>query len=280
MDTKVSIIIPCYNNAEYVGEAIESALNQTYKNTEIVIVNDGSTDNSSEVIKKYADKYKNILFFDNEKNNGVVYARNMAIEACRGEYILPLDADDIIDETYVEKAVEVLNNNPDISIVYCCCSEMFGEPKRNYPEYNELEFMYQNMIFVTAMYRKSDWEEVGGYSETMQEGYEDWDFWMSFVEKNKKPYRIPEVLFWVRNVKGSRNDNASDNRHEMLLKKIINNHKELYLNNDKFITNSFQYLRLKKRFDRRMKKFITIVLILSLILISSVSLNFYLFFGG
>ena len=186
MSKKVSIIIPCYNNAEYVGEAIESALNQTYENTEIVIVNDGSTDNSSEVIKKYADKYKNIMFFDNEKNNGVVYARNMAIEACRGEYILPLDADDIIDETYVEKAVDVLNNNPDISIVYCYGSEMFGEPKRNYPEYNKLGIMYQNMIFVTAMYRKSDWEEVGGYSETMKEGYEDWDFWLSFVERDKR----------------------------------------------------------------------------------------------
>lgn len=64
---KVSIIIPCYNQAEYVGESIESALKQTYENLEIVCINDGSTDNSSEVIKSYAEKYKNIVFLD-EKN--------------------------------------------------------------------------------------------------------------------------------------------------------------------------------------------------------------------
>lgn len=100
---KVSIIIPCYNQAEYVGESIESALKQTYENLEIVCINDGSTDNSSEVIKSYAEKYKNIVFLDEKTNRGVCCARNMAIAASSGEYILPLDADDKIEPQYVEK---------------------------------------------------------------------------------------------------------------------------------------------------------------------------------
>ena len=87
---KVSIIIPCYNQAEYVGESIESALKQTYENLEIVCINDGSTDNSSEVIKSYAEKYKNIVFLDEKTNRGVCCARNMAIAASSGEYIFCL----------------------------------------------------------------------------------------------------------------------------------------------------------------------------------------------
>lgn len=122
---KVSIIIPCYNQAEYVGESIESALKQTYENLEIVCINDGSTDNSSEVIKSYAEKYKNIVFLDEKTNRGVCCARNMAIAASSGEYILPLDADDKIEPQYVEKAARVLHNNPKVGIVYCK-ADFFG----------------------------------------------------------------------------------------------------------------------------------------------------------
>ncbi|MBR1753277.1 glycosyltransferase family 2 protein [bacterium] len=280
MSKKVSIIIPCYNNGKFVSEAIESALNQTYKDIEIVIVNDGSTDNSSEVIKEYADKNKNILFFDNEENHGVVYARNMAIEACRGEYILPLDSDDIIENTYVEKAVEILDKNPDISIVYCETLDFNDGIKRFYPPFDELKFRYQNMIFVTAMYRKSDWVEVGGYKEYMKNGYEDWEFWISLIEMGKKPYRIQEGLFRVRNVSGSRNDKAFNNYHDILLKTIINNHRDFYLENDDFVKNSFSYLRLKNRFERRKRKFLTAVSILSVILLLSLGFNIYWACGG
>ena len=109
LNKKVSIIIPCYNQGRFVGEAIQSSLNQTYKNIEIVCVNDCSADNSSEIIKDFAKKYKNILFFDLTENKGVINARNLAIEACRGDYILPLDADDTIEPTYVEKAIQILD---------------------------------------------------------------------------------------------------------------------------------------------------------------------------
>ena len=89
---KVSIIIPCYNQAEFVPEAIESALNQTYKNVEIVVINDASKDNSSQVIQSYANKHTNIIFLDEEENKGVVKSRNLAISKCSGDYILPVDA--------------------------------------------------------------------------------------------------------------------------------------------------------------------------------------------
>ena len=84
MDKKVSIIIPCYNNEKYVEEAIESALNQTYQNIEIVCINDGSTDSSTEKIKPYK-KYSNFIFIDNKENKGVIYSRNYAIDIATGE---------------------------------------------------------------------------------------------------------------------------------------------------------------------------------------------------
>ena len=100
MNKKVSIIIPCYNQGMYVAEAIQSALDQTYNDIEIVCVNDASTDNSREVIRKFADEHNNIIFIDNPENIGVIASRNKAIDACSGEYILPLDADDIF-KTYL-----------------------------------------------------------------------------------------------------------------------------------------------------------------------------------
>ena len=110
-DKKVSVIIPCYNHGCFVSEAIESALNQTYKNIEVVCVNDASTDNSAEIIQKYADKYNNVIFVNQKTNGGLSHSRNTAIENASGYYILPLDADDKIHPSYVEKAVKIIGNS-------------------------------------------------------------------------------------------------------------------------------------------------------------------------
>ena len=122
---KVSLIIPCYNQSKYVEEEINSALSQTYKNTEIICINDGSTDESAQVIENCAKNNQKIIFINRKENKGVVTARNTAIEAATGEYILPLDADDTIEPTYVEKAARILDANPQIGIVYCR-AKLFG----------------------------------------------------------------------------------------------------------------------------------------------------------
>lgn len=116
---KVSIIIPCYNQAAYICETVESALAQTYPYIEIICINDGSTENSAEIIEKLAQKEDRLLFLNEKENKGVVQARNIAISKSTGDYILPLDADDTIEPAYVEKAVDILENNPEIGIVYC-----------------------------------------------------------------------------------------------------------------------------------------------------------------
>ena len=240
MSKKVSIIIPCFNQEKYVKEAIESALNQTYKNIEIICVNDGSTDNSSSLIKDLVNKYKNILFFDLEKNHGVIYARNLAIDASTGDYILPLDADDKIEPTYVEKAIEILENKPEIGIVYCKAKK-FGTKNKvwNLPEFNLDKFLFENCIFNCALFRKEDFYRAGKYKDNMKDGCEDWDLWLSFIELGLKPYKIDEILFNYRQYKeGSRTNHVAKSSNWK--KYILKNHLNLYLENKSFILKAFE----------------------------------------
>lgn len=246
---KVSIIIPCYNQGHYVKEAVESALSQTYMNIEIVCVNDGSTDNSAEVLENLAKKYKQIVFFNERENHGVVYARNMAIQAASGEYILPLDADDKIEPAYVEKAVKILEENPKIGIVYCE-ARFFGTQNGVWklPEFNLDRMLYENTIFCCAMFRKTDFQKAGGYKEYMNHGYEDWDLWLSFVEQGLEVYRIDEILFNYRKYKEKSRSNRCKNHMTEIYKNILKHHANLFLTSDFFIKNIFKssYKKLKK----------------------------------
>lgn len=238
---KVSVIIPCYNQAQFVEEAILSALHQTYQNIEIVCINDGSTDNSSEVIQKLAQKYRQIVFFDEKENRGVIESRNIAINAASGEYILPLDADDTIEPEYIEEAVKVLDNNTDIGIVYSK-ARLFGSKNEEWklPDYSKSNILYENSIFVSALFRKKDFINLGGYKDYMKDGYEDWDLWLSFIENGFQVYRINKILFNYRKYNSSSRTEQID-RAKMIniYKNIVKNHIKLYMEDESFVPNIF-----------------------------------------
>lgn len=249
---KVSVIIPCFNQGKYVKDAIESVLNQTYKNIEIICVNDGSSDNSSEILSQI----KNITFIDLKENKGVINARNLAIDNCSGDYILPLDADDLIETTYIEKAVEILENKPEIGIVYCK-ARFFGQKEGEWklPEFNPEDFIYANCIFNCALFRKDDFYRAGKYKENMKDGCEDWDLWLSFIELNLKPYRIDEILFNYRQYQNTRTTSA--NKSTEWKKSLIGNHVELYLSHNSFIEKVFApkiELKEKLKKSKKLKK--------------------------
>jgi len=271
MDKKVSIIIPCFNQGKYVADAIESALNQTYENIEIVCINDGSSDNSSEIIKNLVDKYKKILFLDLKKNEGVINARNLAIDASSGEYILPLDADDTIEPTYIAKATEILNNKPEVGIVYCKARK-FGNENGiwDLPDFNKDDFLYDNCIFNCALFRKRDFLNAGKYKENMINGYENWDLWLSILEIGFKPYRIDEILFNYRIQDNFRTTSSKKNTSWKIM--FIKNHIESYLKDSSFAKRVFvnpdDRLRKKvKKYKNLFKLFLTLfVLILGILL--------------
>lgn len=200
----VSIVVPVYNAEAYLVETLESILASTYRSIEVILVNDGSSDGSDAICRRYAKKDSRVIYLEQE-NAGVVAARNHAIAAARGEYILPVDSDDRIAPTYIEKAVAVMEKDPDMGIVYCQAA-YFGNRHGLWelPPYSLEEMLYQNVIFVTALFRREDWVKVGGYKSCAEGCCEDYEFWLSLLELSRKVYCLPEVLFYYRIRKGSR----------------------------------------------------------------------------
>lgn len=248
---KVSVVIPCFNQGAYLDEAVNSVLAQTYRDFEIVIVNDGSTDGATnDFLAEYQRPQTKIL---HTSNQGLAAARNNGIREAKGEYILPLDADDRIATTYVEKAVQVLDQNQEIGIVYCR-AETFGAVQGPWraDEFSLGRMLLGNLIFCTALFRKPDWEKVGGYKSDMCHGWEDWDFWLSLLELNRRVYRIPEVLFQYH-VKAESMAKSMDvaKKVDMHLQ-VIKRHPALYVENLRpfleayyRVTNSSPYRVLK-----------------------------------
>lgn len=225
---KVSIIIPCYNQAQYLHEVLDSVLGLGYQIWECIIVNDGSLDNTEEVAKHFCEKDNRFKYIYKE-NGGVSAARNTGIKSSSGEFILPLDADDLIGPDFIDKALQRFNNFPDTKLVYCK-AQLFGDRigDWNLDAYNYETLLFENIIFCTAMYRKKDYSETTGYNENMIKGYEDWDFWLTFLSESDIVYTIPEVCFFYRIRDQSRQGSLTDEMLQDLTKTIYNNHKEKY----------------------------------------------------
>lgn len=227
---KISVIIPCYNQSKYLLEAIKSVVESTYKNIEIIVINDGSTDKSPQEIHNMLKTLENVILISQE-NQGVCVARNNGISACSGDYILPLDADDKIADTYIEQAIAMLEQNPDIGVVYSE-AEFFGtgqNKKWNLKPATLSNMLIQNRIFSSGIYRKSKFIEIDGYKKEMELGCEDWDFWLSIIETGAKVYQIPEVLFYYRKQQNERTKRSLRPLNYLKIRlNIVKFHKNLY----------------------------------------------------
>jgi glycosyltransferase involved in cell wall biosynthesis len=229
---KVSVIIPCFNHGRYIDDAVESVLNQTFEDHEITIVNDGSTDEFT--INKLKNYKKSKCKVIHTINQGPSIARNIAIKASSGEYILPLDADDKIGAKYLEEAVKILEKESKIGIVYCDV-ELFGVTtgKWNLPDFSIDKILVMNMIICSALFRKSDYLETKGYNPNMIYGWEDWDFWLSLIENGKGVYKLPGTHFFYRINKENTREislHLSPEKQKYCLKTIYHNHYDFYIN--------------------------------------------------
>lgn len=232
----VSIIIPCYNYGEYIDEAVGSALNQTYKNIEVIIVNDASTDSNTIEKLNMLEKQENVTVIHHKKNKKLPATRNTGIKVAKGTYILPLDADDTVEPTIVEKTVKVLEERADVGFV-SVGMRFFGNEDYIYipPKFSFKKLLHQNIVTVTSLFRKIAWEEVGGYNEQFIHGYEDWEFWISLAKHGWNGYCVEEVLFNYRKHGYSMIDSAIE-KHAALVHQIQQIHKDVYS-----ITNSSKY---------------------------------------
>ncbi len=230
MNVLVSIIIPCYNQGIYLDDSVNSALAQTHQNIEIIIINDGSTDSyTNELLKNYHKPKTKVI---TTKNNGLAEARNVGIRNASGIYILPLDADDKIAPEYCEKAVRVIESDPKVGIVHGETQNFGADTNiRKDPPYSLEAMLRRNIILCSSLYRREDWEKVGGYNKNMKYGGEDWDFWLSLIELGRKVYKIPEIMFYYRIRPGSMARSIDEQKFRALRKQVYLNHLNLYLKN-------------------------------------------------
>ena len=225
---KVSVIIPCYNQLAYIAEAIDSVKRQLFTDYEIIIINDGSTENDAvEFLNKFADHSTVVLHI---ANCGVSAARNYAIKQSTGTYILPLDADDCITEQFLNATVAILDTLPEVEAVRTGV-KYFGliNHEEMLPVYSRRRHLQQNVFVNTTLFRKSSFLNVGGYDEKFAVGWEDWDFFLRLVERESQVYTIEKPYFLYRIKPSSRN---ADLLHDLRCKaeqQLFKKYLDLYL---------------------------------------------------
>lgn len=229
----LSVVIPCYNQGEFILEAVSSVRDCQDSIYEVIIVNDGSTDASTlKVLTYLKDNGYQVI---DQNNQGLARARNSGIKAAKGLYILPLDADNKIRGAYIPKAVDILDKHPEVGVVYGN-AEFFGEKTGVHavPDFHINRILLGNYIDACAVFRKVVWKECGGYDPKIPDklGYEDWDFWLGVAEKGWKFYHLPEVLFDYR-IRGNSMVSACNipENREQLLRYICTKHIGIYSTN-------------------------------------------------
>lgn len=225
---KVSVVIPCYNSSAYLRETLESVFAQTLRDFEVILVDDGSTDGTRELIDQWiAGNRGHALRSVFQENTGVAGARNRGISMARGRYILPLDADDLIAPTMLEACAAVLDAEPDVSLVYTDREE-FGDVEAIWKagRYELPRLQYFNQISYCSMYRRTMWEAIGGYRLNVN-GFDDWDLWIAAASRGFRGRHVPEALLKHRKHQSSQMWSIIG-RYEALFANIILNNRELY----------------------------------------------------
>lgn len=250
----ISIIVPCYKQAEFLDECLQSVLDQTYPEWECLIIDDGSPDDTEIIVKKWTQKDARFTYFKKD-NGGVASARNFGIAKAQGKWILPLDADDKIGKEYLKLTAEKLKEGYDV--VYCL-AEFFGLKNEPYfiKKHTYHDLLQNNTIFCSAIFNK---EKMSGarYDENLIDGFEDWEFWISYLaQPDKKVFRLEETLFFYRIKERSRNEdiNRDEEKLQAAKKYIFYKHREKY---EKHFGNYFHLLQensLLKTENRKLAK--------------------------
>ncbi|WP_034890227.1 glycosyltransferase family 2 protein [Gillisia sp. Hel_I_29] len=226
----VSIIITCYNDYKFIEESVNSAINQTYQNKEIIIVDDGSKERTKSILKSLEAKVTKIIY---QFNQGVSVARNIGVNAAQGKYIIILDSDDFFMPSFCEKAIKIFNKENDVVNVTCKARWFWDD--LDYQIFEPVggtvvNFLKNNSSLANSLFTKDKFLEVGGYDEKMIHGYEDWEFFIRLHEKGGHTYVIPEILFNYRKKKISRSTKSHNYKYD-LLEYIYLKHSNLYINN-------------------------------------------------
>lgn len=229
MSPKISIIVPCYNQAQYLSETLQSVYDQEFRDWECIVVNDGSSDNTADIAKQWTEKDKRFRYIYKE-NSGVANTRNRGIQEATGKYILPLDGDDKIETQYIKEALAIFEKKPEVKLVYSDVA-LFGakEQELKTSAYCYKNMLTENQICVSGIFKKDDFLKTSGYNSNMVSGLEDWDFWLSFLNKDDVVIKLDgfHILYRIKDV--SRSTMIDHAKNEELLLQMFKNHVPLYL---------------------------------------------------
>lgn len=235
INPRLSVIIPSYNQEQYLCDAIDSVLAQTKEADEIIVVDDGSTDNSLAIARKYGYKIKVI----SQVNKGLASARNTALMNLNDwtdygnnadeHWVLPLDADDILLPNAVEKILDAIEKDPHADII-APSFKTFGTTNQEViiGDANVMQFLEANRIGYFSAIRKSKLLEIGGYSPRMTWGYEDYHMWINLLNRGAKLVTLKDILVLYR-TKTESMITVAQAHHEELMAQIKKDFPELYV---------------------------------------------------
>ena len=201
----ISVIVPCYNQAEYLDECLQSVLDQTYEDWECIIVNDGSPDNTEEVAKKWVKKDNRFKYFF-KKNGGLSSARNAGIEIAKGEWIQFLDCDDILNDYKFEISLNLANSQNELIVTNFQLLDINGDIVQPFCDLSKYEINYHNILLRwdidfnipihCGLFTKKSMKRLT-FNEDLK-SKEDWVFWLQYLTEPKSSLYIAEELVKYR----------------------------------------------------------------------------------
>ena len=196
----ISVVVPCFNQARFLPENIASLAAQNFPDMEVIIVNDGSPDNTSDVARELAARYPDLsIRLLEQENTGLSGARNAGAREARGVWILPLDSDDMLAEGFLAAAAKAMAEHPEHDMIAGSTSH-FGARSSSWhtPVYLPQNLLAENAIPCCSLFRRSLWEAVGGYDSSHPWGVEDWHFWLKCQQHGWNPLTLPAPMLHYR----------------------------------------------------------------------------------
>jgi glycosyltransferase involved in cell wall biosynthesis len=222
----ISVVVPCYNGGKFLDQLTSSLAQQTFRDFETIIVNDGSTDPVTQSKLATLDPPIRVV---HQENRGLSAARNVGFSESRADLVMVLDCDDQLEPTYLEESLGVLQSAPpEVGFVFT--HERFVGARQGIKKYyfNVFDALSTNVIGYSMLIRKTAWRRAGGYDESMRDGYEDWEFNLRLICAGFRGIELPKPLFIYNVSTQGMLMSHSSRMHAALWRQIRKKHIDLY----------------------------------------------------
>jgi glycosyltransferase involved in cell wall biosynthesis len=222
----ISVVVPCYNGGKFLDALTGCLAQQTFRDFEIIVVDDGSTDQATQAKLVTLNPAIRVV---RQKNRGLSAARNTGFSAAKADLVMPLDCDDQLEPTYLEECLRALQSSPPEMAFAFTHDRLTGARqgiKRNY--FNAFDSLFKNVAGYGMLIRKSAWRKAGGYDENMRDGYEDWEFSIRLIHAGYRGIEIPKPLFLYNVSMQGMLMSHSSHMHAALWRRIREKHRNLY----------------------------------------------------